>query len=211
MEFFATPTPRQIRGGFPWTALNNIVDERRETLDPQAYPESMMNYVGLENVESGTGDLIGFKPKRGIEIRSRSKRFCEGDVLYGRLRPYLNKVFVAGGNFTVGICSGEFYVLIPRQDVVFPNFLRAILSSDYVQQHVANLQTGSALPRIQIDDLLAIEVPLPPLEEQRDYEEFLVSQHHLRSRLKEDLKTLESRTTRLFFEAIERGSTPTMG
>ena len=157
---------------------------------------------------SATGDLIAFKPKYGREIRSRSKRFYENDVLYGRLRPYLNKVFVAVGDLMSGICSGEFYVLIPRQDVVLPNFLRAVLSSEYVHQHVASWQTGSALPRLQIEDLLAIEVPLPPLEEQRAYEEFLMSQNRERRRLKKKLETMESKIPKAFVDAIERGSAP---
>ena len=210
VEFFATRTPRSNESGFPTVLLDNIVDERRETMDPQACPDDIVHYIGLENVESGTGDLIAFKPKCGKEIRSRSKRFYENDVLYGRLRPYLNKVFVAVGNLTSGICSGEFYVLVPRQDVVLPNFLRAILSSEYVRQHVASWQTGSALPRLQIEDLLAIEVPLPPLDEQRVYEDFLVSQNHVRRRLREKLETLETKIPRVFLDAVERGSTPHM-
>ena len=210
VEFFGTPTPGRNKSGFPTTVLCDIVTERRETMDPQAYPEERVNYIGLENVESGTGDLVEFKAKYGKEIRSRSKRFYEGDVLYGRLRPYLNKVFVAGGNPTAGICSGEFYVLVPRPEVVLPNYLRAILSSEYVRQLVAGWQTGSSLPRLQIEDLLAIEVPLPPLHEQRAFEEFLLSQHRQRRRLKDNLKAQESRITNLFTDAIERGSIPVM-
>ena len=208
VEFFDTSASRQNKSGFPRTALGNIVDERRETMDPQACPEERMNYIGLENVASNTGDLIKFKPKYGKAIRSRSKWFYEGDVLYGRLRPYLNKVFVANGNPTTGICSGEFYVLSPKRDLVLPNYLRAVLSSEYVLQHVSSWQTGSALPRLQIDDLLSIEVPLPTIQEQKSYEEFLASQNCLRRRLKQDLEKVEYMTEKLFAEAIEGGSTP---
>ncbi len=210
VDFFSGLVQGQYGNVFPRTVLGNIVSERKETMDPQTCPEDMLNYIGLENIESGTGDLIEFKPKCGKEIRSRSKRFLAGDVLYGRLRPYLNKVFVAQGNVTTGICSGEFYVLVPRQGLVLPNYLRAILASDYVQQNVKCWQTGSALPRLQIEDLLAIEVPLPPVEKQQTYEEFLVNQNHQRRRLKQELATLESRATRAFVEAIVCGTSPSM-
>ena len=182
--------------------------KEKETVDPQAHPGDLMNYIGLENVESTTGDLVGFKPRYGKEIRSRSKRFYEGDVLYGRLRPYLNKVLVADSEIAVGICSGEFYVLVPRQDRVRANYLRAILSSEHVRKHVASWQTGSALPRLQLDDLLGIEVPLPPMEAQETFEEFLVRQDNLRRRLKQDLRTLADQTVKSFADAIEHGSTP---
>ena len=208
VEFFVTSPTQNTKSGFPSAVLRDIVDERKKTLDPQSFPEKSMNYIGLENVESTTGDLIDFNPKLGKAIRSRSKRFYEGDVLYGRLRPYLNKVFVATGSVASGICSGEFYVLVSRQGLVLPNYLRAILSSKYVQQHVVSWLTGSALPRLQVDDLLGIEVPLPPMEQQRGFEDFLVSQDNLRRCLKQDLETLEIRNGRVFVEAIERGSIP---
>ena len=210
VDFFYSASTRKHRNGFPWSALTNIVRERKETTDPQTNPEEPMNYIGLQNIESGTGDLMDFSPKYGKEIRSRSKHFEEGDILYGRLRPYLNKVFLAADNVCTGICSGEFYVLAPNRDLVLPVYLRAILASEYVQQHVINLQTGSSLPRLQIQDLLEIEVPLPPLERQRDFEKYILSQDQKRKRLKEDLATLEHGMPRKLIQAIERGTTPSL-
>ena len=208
VDFFASTISTRNLSGFPTAALRDLVDDRREAVDPQVHPDELLDYVGLENVESRTGDLIGFRRRYGKEIRSRSKRFYEGDVLYGRLRPYLNKVLVATGNIATGICSGEFYVLVPRQALVRPDYLRAILSSEYVQKHVASWQTGSALPRLQLDDLLGIELPLPSMEEQEAFQEFVVRRANLRRRLKQDLKTLEDQTVRLLADAIERGSVP---
>jgi hypothetical protein len=87
-------------------------------------------------------------------------------VLYGRLRPYLNKVFVADGRVGEGLCSGEFFVLTPRPDGFRPHVARAVLASELVRHIVRDLVTGSALPRLALDELLAIEVPVPPPEVQ---------------------------------------------
>src|SRR5436309_1066967 len=124
VEFFCNEAAPKANIAFAWVPLEKVVDERKESLDPQSYPDHRFNYLGLENVGSVTGDLVSFVPRYGKEVRSRSKIFREGDVLYGRLRPYLNKVFLAGDQISSGICSGEFFVLKPRANIVLPNFLR---------------------------------------------------------------------------------------
>lgn len=193
---------------YDWTPLRVLFDERKETLDPQAFLDHLFNYIGLENVQSATGDLVGFEPRYGKEIRSKTKVFRKGDVLYGRLRPYLNKVYLADGQVSNGICSGEFYVLMPKTNLVLPHFARAILSSMYVQQFVANLQTGSALPRLQLDDLMKIEIPLPPLAIQTKCEKFIMEATARRQRLAAELAKLPQMTLNALTQALESGDEP---
>ncbi len=101
------------------------------------------------------------------EIKSVSKRFYKDDVLYGRLRPYLNKVYLANKPIEEGLCSNEFIVLTCKE-AVLPEFLRTILTSPLVLDKVSSMQAGAALPRIGSKDLLDIVVPIPPIEIQRD-------------------------------------------
>ena len=63
-------------------SLRELARERKEYLDPQKFPKRTFNYLGLENIESSSGDLIDFQPKIGSDILSRSKIYFEGDVLY---------------------------------------------------------------------------------------------------------------------------------
>lgn len=167
VEFFEPTTLRLAESVYTLIRIGDLVVERGEALDPQEYPDHTFHFLGLEHVESHTGDLVGYAPARGKTIKSRSKVFREHDLLYGRLRPYLNKVMVAESPLSTGICSGEFYVLVPDQKRIEPRFLRELLASRFVSGRTANRQTGSALPRLQIDDLLEIAVPVPPLEVQR--------------------------------------------
>ena len=69
-------------------ALKELVHPRREKAIPTEHPE--LPYIGLEHVEAHTAKLLGSVP--ATEMRSTANRFYSGDVLYSRLRPYLNKV-----------------------------------------------------------------------------------------------------------------------
>ena len=128
--------------------------------------------------------------------------------MYGRLRPYLNKVFLACREVPEGICSGEFYVLVPETGLVLPHFARALLASKYVQGVVAGLLTGSALPRLQLEDLLAIEVPLPPIAQQKFIEEFIVREDERRRELAAELADWPSATIEAVVISLESGRKP---
>src|SRR5437899_12976380 len=117
VEFFSGEADNAPKSRYPLVRLGEIVQESQKALDPQTEPNRLFNYLGLEHVKSVTGDLVGFQPRSGSEILSRSKVFSEGNVLYGRLRPYLNKVYLAVGIVSEGICSGEFFVLFPDRSL----------------------------------------------------------------------------------------------
>lgn len=190
--------------------LRDIVKESRLSVDPQTEPNRLFNYLGLEHVESLTGDLVGFAPKRGGEIRSRSKVFQAGDVLYGRLRPYLNKVYLAEGEVDHGICSGEFFVLRANPKRVLPRVLRYLLASGFVFDHVAKFQGGAALPRVPVEDLLRLLVPLPPLEMQHDLDQSLQEAEKHRRKLRRELEGMPRSIMESFVARLLRaaGVTP---
>ena len=208
VEFFCGDSTLRPDTAYDSVPLREVLNERREALDPQAFPDRLFNYLGLEHVQSMTGDLVDFRPRPGRKILSRCKVFRQGDVLYGRLRPYLNKVFLAWRQVPEGICSGEFYVLTPDTELVLPHFARAILASKYVQGTVGGLLTGSALPRLQIEDLLAIEVPLPPIVQQRLIEEFIVQEDQRRRQLAVELAHWPPATMEAIVNSVESGRPP---
>ena len=206
VEFFCQEVDEDPYAGFTLVPLGELIHQRRETVDPQTKADHIFNYLGLEQVQSLTGDLVGFAPKPGKAILSRSKVFVKGDILYGRLRPYLNKVYLASDDQVAsGICSGEFYVLVPDPSVVLPNFLRAMLTSRHVQRHVRYRQTGSALPRLQLGELLSIQIPVPPLAIQAAYEEYIVAEDSRRRRLTAEVASIPQRVLDTITKALESG------
>lgn len=205
VEFFCADENGRRRGVYDHVRLADVLTDRRERLDPQQFPNHTFNYIGLEHVQSITGDLINYAPRPGREILSVSKVFRKTDLLYGRLRPSLNKVFIADESVPHGICSGEFHVLTPDQSRILPCFARAVLASAYVQDVVGKLTTGSALPRLHLQDLLAIEVPLPPLKVQRKYERELVAEQNRRRVLARELADRPRATLTALANSLESG------
>lgn len=167
--------------GFELLKLGELADERREFLFPKAYPNSKFNYVGLENISQSTRLLVDFVPRKGTEIKSRSKIFRNGDILYGRLRPSLNKCLVVDEFFSEGICSTEIFVLVPNHHLVYPEYFAELLVSNEVCKRVQALVAGAALPRVQLSDFLDISVPIPAMATQKNVVAKLVA-------AREDLK-----------------------
>lgn len=140
--------------------LGEILKERKETCNPQDTPFDLVNYLGLENVQSFTGYLIDFSPRLGKEIKSRCKVFYTKDILFGRLRPTLNKSILIDETIQKGICSTEFLVFEINTNLISPQVIRYLIASKFVQDQIENYVAGAALPRIQVSDFLSIKIPL---------------------------------------------------
>lgn len=110
-------------------------------------------YIGLENIESNTGDYIPTKEKETI---SSAAIFNKGDILFPKLRPYLNKVYRAE---FAGKCSTEFHVFQAKN--IHPDFLVIILRSNLILNQTKYLMTGNTLPRLQTSDVENLIIPLP--------------------------------------------------
>jgi type I restriction enzyme S subunit len=110
-------------------------------------------FVGLQHVEPHTGRLLGTN-ELGDET-GRKFRFAPGDVLYGYLRPYLNKVWVADRH---GLCSVEQFVLRPRAEVDAQH-LATCLRSDLVLIAAIDATNNLQLPRLGLAKLQSFLVP----------------------------------------------------
>ncbi len=121
-------------------------------------------YVGLENIVSGTGEYTGSIENRYENIRSLKRVFKKGDILFGKLRPALNKVAFATFD---GICSTDIIVLRAKRDDVLPEYYSALLRGAEFNKLVLNGVSGGQLPRVDLSYLLDIPVQIVPVEEQQ--------------------------------------------
>jgi len=139
-------------------SLGKLVRPRREKAIPAEHPE--LSYIGLEHIEAHTTKLLGSVP--AAEMKSTANRFRTGDVLYSRLRPYLNKVWRADRD---GLCSSEFIVL-PGNESVDAGFFRYRLNAaDFVS--FANSLNAGDRPRVDFDQISSFCLPPFSLAEQR--------------------------------------------
>ena len=130
--------PEELPRGWIRTRLGEVAESSRYRASPAEMPD--IRYVGLEHIEPQTMRLLGTRFAR--EVRSSCMRFSKGDVLYGKMRPYLNKVWVADFD---GICSAEFLVFSKR-DKVNNQFLALRLNAeDFVTFANAQVSGESSL------------------------------------------------------------------
>jgi restriction endonuclease S subunit len=115
-------------------------------------------YIGLENIESNTGEYVATNEKQSI---SSAGVFKAGQILFPKLRPYLNKVYLAEFN---GLCSTEFHIF--KSDIFSNEFLSIYLRSDLIVNQTKHLMTGNTLPRLQTEDINNLPVPNLDIDKQ---------------------------------------------
>ncbi|MFC2278932.1 MAG: restriction endonuclease subunit S, partial [Cardiobacterium hominis] len=145
-----------------WYEIRELVEERSEKVEPAQHEGSVM-YIGLENIEPQASKVSGNLIHEYQNIKSIKNKFTNGDILYGKLRPNLNKVWLADVS---GICSTEFLVLTARdhkQTVLLSHYLRSSVFNEKVLQTVS----GQQLPRTSWDAISHIQIALPDEDKQQ--------------------------------------------
>ena len=183
VQFFLPQSELQTNNEFQLVNLGSLVHERKESIT-LGDADSSVNYIGLENIEARTGRAVLFVPKRGEEIKSTCKRFYKGDILYGRLRPNLNKVYY-NNYFEDGVCTTEILVLTPVLNKVNPIYLSELLRTEVINNRIVGLIKGAALPRVAISDLKQLLLPIPSLKKQNEIAEEIIKK---RMELEEHIK-----------------------
>lgn len=127
---------------------------------------SNVAYIGLENIESWTGRLIGTQNQD--EFDGQANTFNSGDVLFCKLRPYLAKVHKA---FENGICTSELLVFRPI-DIIQSYLFYYFLNSKFIE--VVNSSTyGTKMPRANWDFISSLLATVPTYEEQVSIAKYL--------------------------------------
>jgi len=150
--------------GWQWVRLGEVTWRESVTLQPSSRPNTVFYYLGMEHVAPGQWDEPRPVELLGAEIRSQVIMFWPGIVLYGKLRPYLNKVVVPSRE---GVASTEFVPMAVDKNLLDPRYLGAYLRSPSFVAYASQNTTGSRQPRIRLDALWNALIPLPPLEEQK--------------------------------------------
>ena len=153
-----------IRIGPNWEVveLGGVLEKVTHNINPQEI-DGEVNYVGLENISKNSGELIGETLTEYNAIKSTKLVFQADNILYGKLRPNLNKVWLATHN---GICSTDIFVIETKDNNSNINFYSSYLRSDNFNTEVLRGLKGAQLPRVGWQYFSKIKIPLPPLETQ---------------------------------------------
>ncbi|MBP8976078.1 MAG: restriction endonuclease subunit S [Bacteroidetes bacterium] len=139
--------------------LGEIAENRKETVDPN---KEDIIYVGLEHINSGDSKLKRYGNSR--EIKSSKSRFYKDDILYAKLRPYLDKGILAEFE---GICSTDILVIKPNKELINPQFLTDLLHMPNFLDFATKSMTGVNHPRTSWSILKTFKIPLLPLPVQQ--------------------------------------------
>ena len=136
------------------SSMNNVVEQTTERRGADLY-------VALEHVEGWTGRIR----HTGLDVSfdSQVKYFRSGDVLFGKLRPYLAKVTRPTSD---GVCVGEFLVLRPRHANATAAYMEQLLRSKPIVDAVNSSTFGAKMPRADWQFMGGMAVVLPPIPEQ---------------------------------------------
>ena len=140
-------------------SLGEVVRPNRPRVKPESMPDSP--FIGMEHVEAHSMKLLGTVP--AATMKSSAVHFKSGDVLYGRLRPYLNKVFRPTFE---GLCSAEF-IVFPENERIDGRYLQYFLNSGAFVRFATHLNAGDR-PRVDFDQIAPYKIPVPSLERQRE-------------------------------------------
>ncbi len=144
--------------GWRWERLGNIACRISDKHHPDQTSE--LPFVGMDSIAPHTMQVASTAPFGSM--RSAASAFRSGDVLYGRLRPYLNKVWQATFD---GACSGELIVIRPTDDLD-PRYLALFLHSRAFLDFASHAVAGDR-PRIDFATIAAFPLPIPDIEQQR--------------------------------------------
>jgi type I restriction enzyme, S subunit len=200
----ATDFARKLPKGWRWVKLGEVCAQDRQIVEARSAEATRLPYISLEHVESCSGrilrELSAPVEDEGI---STTFRFSREHVLYGKLRPYLNKVALPEFE---GRCTTEIIPLAPSNEVT-RDFLALLLRRDETVEHAMQGKTGSRMPRADMDQLLSIEIPLPPLAEQKRIAAILNEQmaavERARKAAEEELETINRLPAALLRRAFE--------
>ena len=147
-------------GAWKTKRLGEIAPIRNhKTLPAYVNPDTLC--VELDHIEQGSGQLLEY----AIAQNSTSSKyhFCAGDVLFGRLRPYLRKFWHADRD---GICTTEIWPLMVSTDQIDSGFLYATVQSEPFIA-AASISYGTHMPRADWNVMQNFEICLPAIREQR--------------------------------------------
>lgn len=179
--------PFELPETWKWARIGEIflydagLKRAPDTLDPSLW------LLELKDIEKDTGCLLARVRAGSRNPKSTKSEFRKGDILYGKLRPYLSKVLVADSD---GYSTTEITAIRPLVPVSLEYCALALRRPDFVA-YVTHVGQGTKMPRLRIKDALNAFFPLPPVAEQHRIVAKVAELMSLCDRLEESLRVRE--------------------
>lgn len=164
------------------------------------FNEEKIWLLNLDMVESNTGKIIDYNYVMKNEIGSSTCTFDTTNVLYSKLRPYLNKVVIPN---SIGYATSEMVPLQPLNSKINRYYLTYMLRNKSFVDYISEKVAGAKMPRVSMNDFRNFEVPIPPIELQNQFVDFVKQVDKLKFEMQESLKELEDNFNSLMQRAFK--------
>lgn len=149
--------PNKLPENWCWVRLGTLISSSKENTSNFS---TDMKYVGLEHIEKDSGKI---EYGSAENVKSLKNKFCAGQILYGKLRPYLNKHGIPTFD---GVCSTDILVF-DTQKITIAEYIDFFFDTrDFLEYTISNSR-GVNLPRVSETTILEAKCPLAPLPEQQ--------------------------------------------
>jgi hypothetical protein len=189
---------------WPTRRLGDIVKRHNEIVHPGDREGGEAIFVGLEHIEANTGRRTGSLTINLGRLTGRKPTFRRGQLVYGYLRPYLNKVWIAEFD---GCSSVDQFAFDVDQELADPGFVAAFMRSETFLRRAEIVTTTGQLPRISIDEIAAVKIEIPESvpDQKRIATEFTRREavmERLTGRVHDELVAIDALPAALLREAI---------
>lgn len=146
-------------------------------------------HIGIDSIEKDTGKLKNFRTVSEDGVISGKYIFTPQHIIYSKIRPNLNKVALP--NF-MGLCSADAYPILPNHKNCNRVFLAVAMRSEYYLDYILQFCSRTNLPKVNRKEISGFHMPLPPLELQEQFADFVVQIDKSKSEIQTSLEKLET-------------------
>lgn len=164
------------------------------------FNENKIWLLNLDMVESDTGNIIMYNYVSKDQIGNSTCTFDTTNVLYSKLRPYLNKVVIPN---EIGYATSEMIPLQPIKKIINRYYLTYMLRNKSFVVYISEKVSGAKMPRVTMNDFKDFKVPIPPIELQNQFAKFVNQIDKLKLEMKTSLKELEDNFNSLMQKAFK--------
>jgi len=176
--------------------LGDVVYIDKRSIQPESIDPSAI-FIGLDNIVSNSSEFSSLKDVKSSDIKSNKYVFTKKHILYGKLRPNLNKVVTPDFD---GVCSTDIYPILVNEKMADKQYIYHTLHSPKFVLYTTNKINGANLPRVNGAIINNYNIPLPPLDEQKRIADVLDKASELIKKRKEQIRLMDELAKSLFIE-----------
>jgi len=186
LEMFGDPVRNEK--GWDMGKFKDLATLDRKQVLPSEFTKEDF-YIGLEDIEKETGNIIKTSSENAEDLKSSKFRFTTNHILYAKLRPYLNKVALPNQS---GICSTDIFPVLPLEGKSNRFFICYLMRSKPFVTEMHSKSSGANLPRASAPVIESFKTYQPPIELQTQFAQIVEKTEALKTQYQQSLQELEN-------------------